>query len=96
MLLRPRNVKNHYTKGTSKSVIIAKTTNTRVSNTNPLPDKPFPGDKRTRLEPLIHFYEVEDDDKYDIGYEAVTYVKIDKYGAATKKTLKRLTFPVIK
>ena len=35
--------------------------------------EPFTGDKCPCTEPAICFYEVEDDDKYDIGNDAVIH-----------------------
>ena len=57
-------MKNPYSKVNSKSVIM-ETTNIRVSDTNPLAKKTFPGDKRIVLETDIQFYNAEDNDKSD-------------------------------
>ena len=54
------------------------------------------GEKRPGIDPEILFYKVEGYDKSDNGDISVIHVKIEKYGAATTKNLKRLTFPVIK
>ena len=54
------------------------------------------GDKRPRLKSEIRFYEVEDDDNYDGGYEAVIHIKIDKASRANKHNTNKLTFPVTK
>ena len=67
-----------------------------VSNTKPLTGDHLPGDKYTGLDPAILFYEVEDDDNYDSGNEAVIHVKIDKSLRDTKQNTKKWTFPVIK
>ena len=67
-----------------------------VSNTKPSARNNLPGDKHTGLEPAILFYEVEDDDNYDSGNEAVIHVKIDKSLTATKQNTKKWTSPVIK
>ena len=75
---------------------MAKTVNIRVSDPNPLTGNPFQWGKSPRLEPAIHFYQVEDDDNSDSGDESVIQVKIEKSGAATKQYLKRLTLSVIK
>ena len=72
------------------------TTNTMVSNPKPLFRETFPGYKRPRIEPDIHFWTVEGNDNSDSGDEAVIHVKIDKSRASTKKYLKRITFPVNK
>ena len=53
---------------------MVKTTNNGVSNTNHLSSKPLPQDQSPRLEPAIHFYEVEYDDKSDSGDEAVIHI----------------------
>ena len=54
--------------GIIKSVIMAKTTRTRVSNYKPFIGKPLPGDKRPGFNPDICLYEVEDNDMSDSGY----------------------------
>ena len=67
-----------------------------VSNTKPLTGDHLPGDKYTGIDPAILLYEVEDDDNYDSGNEAVIHVKIDKSLTATKQNTKKLTFTAIK
>ena len=68
----------------------------RVSNPKPLSGKHLLGDKHTGIDTDIQFYEAEDDNSSDSGYEAVNHVKIDESGEANNENLKRLTIPVIK
>ena len=89
-------MKNPSSKVTSKSVRLAKTTNVRVYNPNPLDRKPFPGDKRPSLKSGIRFYKVEGNDKSDNGDKTVIHFKIYKSGAATKQRIKRLNSLVMK
>ena len=72
-----------------------KTKNMGVSNSNPFTGKYSPGDKHSRLEWAIHFYEVEDNDKSNIGDEEVIHFKIDKALSATNQNIKKMTFQVI-
>ena len=58
----------------------AKTTKTRVYN-----PKPLQGDNCTGIDPDIYFYEVEGDDKSDIGYDGLIHVKINKTSSDTNK-----------
>ena len=58
--------------------------------------EPFTGDKCPCTEPAICFYEVEDDDKYDSGNDAVIHLKINKASTDTKQNINKLTFPVMK
>ena len=75
---------------------MAKTINTRVSNTKPLTGNTFTGDKRPVFNPDICLYRVEDNDKSDNVNDAVIHIKIDKYSTDTKQNINNLTFPVIK
>ena len=68
----------------------------RVSNTNPLMGKPFPGEKHNGIKTAIKFYKVEDDNKSDSGDKSVIHFKIYKASMANKKNTKKLTYPVIK
>ena len=68
----------------------------RVYNPNPLTWNHLTGDKFPRINPSIHFYEVEDDNKSDSGYEAVIHVKIEKSKPVTNQNLNKITFLVIK
>ena len=52
---------------------MSKTIKPRFSNPKPLTGKTFPGDKHPGLKPAISFYEVEADDKSDIGYGSIQY-----------------------
>ena len=62
-------MKNPGTIVITNSAKMKKNTNTRGYNSNPFTGKPLSGDKRPSLETAICFYKVEDDDKFDSGYE---------------------------
>ena len=66
----------------------------KASTTMPL-GKPLPGDKIFRLDPAIHFYEIEDRDESEKCEESEILVVYDSSLAASKQILFKRQFPCI-